>query len=374
MTYGATTSRVGGFPDVMGVLPAAVIADEIQTPGDARLRALFVTGGNPVLTVPDSDRLAAALPELDLLVSLDLYVNETNRHADFVLPATTFLERDDFPFALTGSQPVPYFSMTEAVVEPYGEARQEWTVFAEILQRMGLSLMTAGKLSFANPLAVALERRGLGLTPRRMMEAALRLGPYGDRFGLRRSGLNTKKLAALPHGIVLAEHAPTGIRAHAVRHRDGRIHLMSPEVRAELRRLAAAGEEDPEHPLRLIGLRELRSQNSWMHNSATLMRGKRQHSARISPADAAAHGLVDGGRVRIVSRTGAIETVVLVTDEVGPGTVAVPHGWGHDGGWRRANRSGGANVNVLSSSRPEDLEPLAGMSVLNGVRVRLEPA
>lgn len=121
-----------------------------------------------------------------------------------------------------------------------------------------------------------------------------------------------------------------------------------------------------------IGMREMRSQNSWMHNSPTLMKGDRRHRARVNPIDAAAANLSDGAAVRITSPHGAIETEVRITDEMAPGTVAIPHGWGHQGGWQLANRSGGANVNELTSNAPADLERLAGMSVLNGIAVRIE--
>ncbi len=272
--------------------------------------------------------------------------------------------------------PVPFVQSTEAVLEAYGEARPEWQVFDELARRMGLALFATGPLAQAmsRPL-VFLNRRGIGrLTPRKLMEALLRLGPYGDRFGLRRGGLNPKKLRANPHGIVLAEHAPTGILRSSVRHSDHLVHLDPPEIAAELDRLGEGYDEDPAYPLRLIGLRELRSQNSWMHNSATLMSGKgRRHSARVNPADATAAGLVDGDPVRIRSRHGEIETLALVTDEVGPGTVAVPHGWGHEGGsWELANKAGGANVNRLASTKHQDIERVAGMSHLNGIPVCLE--
>jgi formate dehydrogenase len=376
-SYGATRSRVGDFPDVIGTFPAAVMAEEILTDGPGKLRALFTIAGNPVLTIPDGEGLERALEELDLHVAIDLYINETNKHADYILPATTFLERDDYPYALAFSSVVPFIQSTEAVVAPYGEARQEWEILDEIARRMGVALFVPGERGqkLARPL-VWLNRRGVGrLTPRRLMELLLRVGPYGDRFGLRRGGLNPKKLARHPHGLVLAEHAVHGLFEKSVRHEDGMVHLAPPEIAAELARLGKGYVDDPAFPLRLIGLRELRSQNSWMHNSATLMKGKaRTHSARINPTDAAASGVLDGAGVRIRSAHGVIETVALLTDEVGPGTVAVPHGWGHAGGsWERANKAGGANVNQLASTRHEDIEKLAGMSLLNGIPVALEP-
>lgn len=375
LSYDQVRSRVGGHPDVMGTFPAAIMAEEITTAGSGQIWALISTAGNPVLSVPNGKALADALPTLDLFVSMDLYVNETNRHADYVLPATTFLERRDLQWGFAAASPTVYMQSTEAVVAPYGQAREEWRVYDDIARLMGLSLLAQGPLGRFNAIFVFLERVAPArLTPRAIFEMLLRLGPYGDRFGLRRGGLNARRLRARPHGVVLAEHAPTGILRQIVRHPDKRVHLAPNEILTEIARLGDQHPDDADFPLLMIGLRELRSHNSWMHNSETLMRGAtpRRHRARINPTDAADAGLVDGGRVRIVSPSGTIDTEVRVTDEVGPGTVAVPHGWGHDGGWLRANAAGGANVNDLTSSRSEDLERLAGMSVLNGVAVRLE--
>ncbi|KMO80034.1 molybdopterin-dependent oxidoreductase [Mycolicibacterium obuense] len=377
LSYGESRSRVGGHPDVMGTYPAAIMAQEITTPGVGQMRALISTAGNPVLSVPNGRALAAALPTLDLFVSMDLYVNETNRHADYVLPATTFLERSDMQWGFASTSPTVFMQDTEAVVPAYGQAREEWRVYDDIARMMGMSLLAQGPMARLNSVFMTMERVGLlRVTPRRIFEFLLRLGPYGDRFGLRRGGLTPRRLRAHPHGVVLAEHAPTGILHDIVQHPDRRVHLSPTEIMDEVQELGVRHPDDPAYPLRLIGLRELRSHNSWMHNSETLMKGtrSRRHRARISPADAAAAGLVDGGRVRVVSASGTIETDVLITDEVSAGTIAVPHGWGHDGGWQRANGAGGANVNDLTSNRSDDLERLAGMSVLNGVAVRVERA
>ncbi len=370
-TYAQDTSRRGGFPDVLGSYPAVLMADEITTPGAGRLRALFVSAGNPVLSVPNGPKLEAALPQLDLMVSLDLYVNDTNRYADYILPATTWLEREDFPIAVASAAPTPFVQLTEAVVPPRGEARQEWQVYDEIATRIGVDPLGMGLLQKLAPLTT---RSPLRATPRFLFSLLLRLGPYGDRLGLRRRGLNVRKLRQHPHGVVLDEFAATGLRKHAVRHRGGKVRLDAPALVEELRRLGDRHEDDPDYPLRLIGLRELRSHNSWMHNSPTLMKGaSRKHQARINPSDAEAAGVLDGAAVRIRSRFGEIETLALVTDEVGPGTVAVPHGWGHEGGgWELANKAGGANSNRLASSELEDVERLAGMAHLNGIAVALE--
>ncbi|GAC1404519.1 MAG: hypothetical protein NVSMB60_23050 [Mycobacterium sp.] len=374
-SYGEARSRVGGHPDVLGTSPATLMADEMTLPEPGQIRAFITTAGNPVLSVPNGEALERALQGLDLFVSLDLYVNETNRHADYVLPSTTFLERSDMQWGFASASPTVFMQSIEAVVKPYGQAREERRVYDEIARRMGKSLFAVGPLTKINRVLTWLERRRHGyLTPPHLIALLLRIGPYGDRFGLRRHGLNPRRLRDHPHGVVLAQHAPTGLLRHVVQHSDNKVHLAPEEIIGEVARLGERHPTDPTFPLLMIGLRELRSQNSWMHNSPTLMKSARprRHRARVNPVDATQAGLVDGGPVRIVSPHGAIETEVLVTDEVGVGTIAVPHGWGHRGGWQRANRAGGANVNALTSNRSEDLELLAGMSLLNGVAVRLE--
>src|SRR4051794_33405618 len=353
-TYGAYRTRVGGFPDVIGNLPATLMPREID---DGEVRALFVSAGNPVLSVPDGTALEDSFGRLDLLVSMDLYVNETNRHADYVLPATTFLEREDLPVAFFGFHTTPFAQFTEAVVAPAGEARQEWEIIEDISRRIGV---------VPNSIP-ALRRLRLRLKTRWIADPVLRCGP--ELLSLRR-------LKRAPHGIVLGEYLATGVLREKVRPPDRRVRLDPPPILAELRRLGsdgAAGGDDDAFPLRLIGMRELRSHNSWMHNAPLLLRGGRTHALRVHPDDAAAHGLEDGGRARVRSKSGEVEVGVMVTDEMTPGTVALPHGWGHRGGWRLANELGGVNTNLLASAEPEDLEPLAGMAFLNGIRVGLEP-
>lgn len=376
LTYDAQRSRVGDFPDVMGTWPAAIMAEEIRTPGPGQLRALFVLAGNPVLSSPDGPDLADALEQLDLMVSLDLYVNETNRHADYVLPATTWLEREDVPFAIVASSPWPHVQHTSAVLAPAGEARHEWEVFDEIARRAGITLFLPSWLgTLTAPLRYAARRVGLRTTPWTLVDLLMRTGPHGDRFGLRRGGLSLRALRRLPRGRMLPP--PRGGRlSEVVRHSHGKVDLAPPQLTAEWERLRSGLLEtrDPAYPLRMIGLREMRSQNSWMHNSPTLMKGRnRRHTARIHPDDAAAAGITDGAGVRIRSAIGSIETLAQLTDEVRPGTIAVPHGWGHSAGWTTANAAGGANSNELASARVEDVEHLAGMALLNGVPVAVEP-
>ena len=369
-TYGERHSRIGGFPDVLGQMPATLMAPEIETPGPGQLRALIVTAGNPVQSVPDGAALVRALGELDLMVSIDIYPNDTAQHADYVLPATTWLEREDVPAAFQQFFVRPFIQHTEAVVAARGEAREEWRIFSDIAGALGVTAASV-------PALRRLGRAGVRVSPRRLVDLMLRIGPRGDLFGLRRGGLSLGKIEREPHGMVLADEWATGVLRGRVRHDDGRVQLAPEEIVAEVQALAAeAGPlvDDP-LPLRLIGMRELRSHNSWMHNVPSLMRGAlRRHALRMHPADAAARSLDDGALVRIRSASGEVEVPVVLTDDMTPGVVALPHGWGHRGGWQLANEAGGVNSNVLASAAPESLERLAGMAHLNGIAVEVETA
>ncbi|UUY04873.1 molybdopterin-dependent oxidoreductase [Svornostia abyssi] len=363
-------SRIGDFPSILASRPAAIMAKEMTTPGKGRLRALFVSAGNPVLSCPNGEELEAALDTLDLHVGIDFYVNETNAHADYVLPATTMYEREDFPIPFQALSLTPFRQGTKAVIPPVGEAREEW----EVIDELASALWRRTPAFFA---AELLRRTGT-LTPRRAMDAVVRLSEGGDLFGLRRGGLTFKKLLRdFPHGKVIAPHLRAGALGNVVLHRDRKVHLDAPQFASEIDRL---GEriDDPAFPLRLIGMRELRSENSWMHNAPLLLRGGRKHLARLHPDDAADIGAAEGDRIRVASAHGEIEIAVTLTDDLMRGVIAIPHGWGHKGrgGWQRANTAddgtGGANVNQLMSSDPADLEPVVGMANLTGVPVRAE--
>jgi anaerobic selenocysteine-containing dehydrogenase len=328
-----------------------------------------MSAGNPVLSVPGANRLEAALEELELVVSTDIYVNESNKHAHYVLPSTTFLEREDAPLVFLSLFVKPFIQATEPALRPYGEARQEWEVIDDIARRIGVQPYTQRGLR-------AFARMGLRLKPRRMLDLMIRTGRAGDRFGLRRRGLSLRKLlTAHPHGVVLADELPTGVLKGRIRNGDRKVHLWAPEIEAELGRLSEddAEQADREHPLLLIGMRELRSHNSWMHNASLLMRARRGHCLLMNPSDAQSAGIVDDARVVVTSRSGSIETPVSLTRDVMEGVVALPHGWGHAGGWQLANVNAGTNVNLLTPAAPGDIEPLAGMAHLNGIPVDVAP-
>jgi anaerobic selenocysteine-containing dehydrogenase len=361
-------SRIGNYPDVFGTLPAAIMAKEIMTPGKGQIRALVVGAGNPVSSVPNGPELERAMQQLELMVSMDLYVTETNRHADYILPTTTFLERDDAPPILSlGWYTTPFMHYVGPAVTRRGDVREEWEILEAIGRRIGIVPSSIAPIRW-------LGRIGIHVSPQFLLDAAFRIGPEGDRFGLRRRGLNLKKLQRdAPSGKVLREHQPTGRIKKVIRHKSGRIPLAPAVMVSEIHRLAGSLEHDPAFPVRMIGLRELRSHNSWMHNSQLLMRGGRTHAFRVHPDDAERYGLTDGEPATVTSRTGTITTTVKVTDEMIPGTIAMPHGWGHQGLWRLAVAAGGASSNTLASSELEDLERVMGHSVLNGIPVRLAP-
>lgn len=365
--YDRWRTRVDGLPEVMGTAPVATMAREIETPGSGQLRALFACSGNFVSTGPAGPRMSAALRELDLFVSLDLYETETNEHADYILPPTTWLERDIMPLFTSPHSAVPHAQWVPATLRPAGEARDDWWIIDQICRRSGLvpSPMKVGRL---------LGKIGIRPTPAQQMDLALRLSSYGDLFGLRRGGLSRKKLWAERAAIKLADRPPTGALSEHVYHKDKRVHLDQPLMREEMRALIARSGGDPDYPLQLISLRELRGQNSWMHNVPKLMAADRVQRLRVHPGDAAPLDLEDGDQVELSSRDGAIEVRVAVTDEVMPGVVALPQGWGHRGGWKRAVTAGGANYNDLASSDPADVDRVSGQAILNGIRVRLRRA
>jgi formate dehydrogenase len=227
----------------------------------------------------------------------------------------------------------------------------------------------------AVPAVRALGKLGIRLPPAKAIDLFLRTGPEGDFYGLRPKGLSIKKLRRSPGGRLLADRCPTGVLGKRVFHKDGVVHFDHPEIRRAMDRFAAEGPAgtDPrdDYPLRLVGLRELRSHNTWFHNVDRLMKERRQ-TVRVHPKDAAEFGLADGDPVAIVSRSGRVEVPVRLTDEMAPGVVALPQGWGHRGGWKTAVAAGGANYNDLTSSDPDDLD-VSGNAVFNGIPVRLEP-
>ena len=369
--YRRRRSRIGGFRSVIGSEPAALMAKEILTPGQRQIRAVFISAGNPVLSVPNGPELESALESVELSVGLDFYLTETTSHCDYVLPVTTMYERDDFPLTFQMFQATPFRQATEAVVDPPGQVRQEWQIVGDLIGRLAGVSTAFATFGVANRL---MRRIGIEFTPRTLADGIIRVCAGGDRFGLRRSGLTFDRLTGEHvHGTVIDDHLATGVLGSVIGYPKRRIRLAHHDIAAEITGLTHR--EEPEgFPLRMVGMRETRSENSWMHNAPLLMRGGRAQRGVINVDDAAELGISDGAEVTVSSPYGRISLPVCVTEDIVRGVIAVPHGWGHQGtgGWRLANRAGGANVNQLTSSDPEDVEALSGMAWLTGVPVRLD--
>jgi len=368
-SFGEKRSRSGGFADILGCLPGTQLQYEIETPGDTQIKALICGGGNPVNSIPGARGLARAIDQdLDLFVALDLYVTESAQYADYVLPCATWLERDDPPLLVAMTWAIePYFQYSDKVVDPPPGCKEEWEIIEEISQRIGI-------VPSSLPPVRWLGKLGIKIPPRVMLDIVVRGWTQGDWFGLRRKGMSLKKMQTGKdkHGRLFGE-VPTGTLRKVLRTKDKRIHLGDPTSASEMQRaVRELMPRDPEFPLSLIGMRELRSHNSWMHNSPKLMAGDRRHALRIHARDADALGVHDGDDVRVTSRWGTITTSVKTTDEMFPGTVALPSGWGHAGGWRVAVAAGGATFNDLMPVEPSEVEAVIGHAVLNGIGVRVE--
>jgi anaerobic selenocysteine-containing dehydrogenase len=391
-SFGRFASRVRGFPEVFRELPNALIAEEILTPGPGQIRAFVTMGGNPVLSTPSGPRLAEALATLDLMVSLDLYVNETSRFAHVIFPAPSPLETPHYDVLLsqfavrnTARWSPPVFPLapgaapewktllrlgaiaTGAGLEVPVEALDESWARARVERALRDPASPIRQRSVDEIMAALAPRTG----PERLVDFLLRSGPWGDHFGARAEGLTLAKLEAAPHGVDLG---PLAARLPGVlRTPSGKIELAPERVMADLPRLRA-WRPPADGQLVLIGRRHVRSKNSWMHNLPRLVRGRERCTLLVHPDDAARTGLRHGGRARVASKAGAVVAAVEVTDAMRPGVVSLPHGFGHDAEGARmtvARAHAGVNSNVLAAG--DALEPLSGNAILNGIPVEVAP-
>ncbi|MBZ0253157.1 MAG: molybdopterin-dependent oxidoreductase, partial [Candidatus Methylomirabilis sp.] len=240
--YGRYRSRIGGHPDVLGELPAGVLVEEIKTPGEGQIRAMVTSAGNPVLSIAQGEELAEALDELECLVAVDFYMSETAAKAHYILPCTTFFERADFPLAHANLMSQPYAQWTEAVIPPQGEAKEEWEIYTLLSEAMGLPILGS---KVADGLRKALGAVGAKFSPRTLMDAMIRLGPYGDKYLPWRKGLTLEKLKEHPHGKLLRP-LRAGIAGEKLRTKDKKIALWNEAIAGEVARLAAEGDLTPD--------------------------------------------------------------------------------------------------------------------------------
>ena len=372
---GRWTSRVSERAEVRGEIPTGVLAEEIETPGEDQIRALITAAGNPVRSIQESERLDAALASLDFMVSIDIYVNETTRHADVILPPPAPLEKAHYDLAFSELAIRNVVNYSPAIIETSGP--QEWEIYAR------LALIAAGEDASASP-AVITDMLAGGIVaqraasadtyaavaeadglegPERLLALMLRTGRYRLRWDDVKSS---------PHGIDLGPMVPH--LAEALRTPDALVHLLPEPVAGDLERLAETLASDDDGLL-LVGRRDLRSNNSWMHNLEVLVKGKPRCTLQVHPDDAGALGLLDGGRAKVSSAVGSLAVPVEVTDIVSPGTVSLPHGWGHDVAGTRmavAGRYAGVNSNTLTDASV--IDPLSGNAQLNAIPVTVVPA
>lgn len=373
-------SRIGNFRELNGGFPGAILADEILTPGKDQIKSLFVTGGNPLMTMANSARLRDALAQLELLVVTDIYLNETASLAHYVLPATSPLQRPDLPFVFPlflGMQSIPYLAATEALVEPEDEQRDEASIYTDLATASGVGLFGSKVVQWAlRGLKAAnrlrYPRRQPGLPQRFILDQILRRAGQGSFAQmLRHSG--GKPRAQVSPGSFLGKRPTTD---------DGLVHLAPAEFIAGTalleQRLAELMAGSRDGVFRLISKRAHSTHNSWTQNIDELTNGEhnRTNHVYVHPADAAQLGLGEGDIADIQSATGAIRLPVRLLEELMPGTVSVPHGWGHQHarGLAVASRLAGANVNLLASDGPGSVEQLSGMSHLSGIPVTLRSA
>jgi anaerobic selenocysteine-containing dehydrogenase len=391
---GRGATRVRGLPEVMGEYPVAALAEEITTPGPGALLALITVAGNPVLSTPNSERLDAAFDELEFMVSVDIYLNETTRHADVILPSPSPLQRGHYDVLLLQFAVRNVANYSPPVLPLADGQPDEWEILAKLAllaqgQGVDADPATVDELAIAGLVRSAVNdpsspvhgrdpqelldqlaasgRRG----PERMLDVMLQTGPFGAAFGAGPAdGASLDLLLAHPHGVdfgALVPRLPDVLRTPS-----GSIELAHPVLMGDLDRLAAAIDGLAARDVVLVGRRDLRSNNSWMHNIKVLVSGPARCTLHVHPVDAARFGLVDGGRARVRSRVGELEVPVEVTDGIRPGVVSLPHGWGHghpDVRLRIAAERAGVNSNVLADH--EALDPLSGTSVLNGIPVEL---
>ena len=359
-------SRVRKLPEFAGEFPVAALAEEILTDGPEQVKALVTYAGNPVLSTPNGRELDRALASLEFMVSIDFYINETTRHAHIIVPPTSSLERGhyDIAFHVLAVRNTAKFS--PALFEPGDDTREDWEILLELQTRMEHDGMRGRvKRKFT--------QRFFG--PERMLDLGLRLGPYGAKFNPFSKGLTLRKLKKAVHGIDLGPLKPC--LPARLRTADKCIDLAPEVIVKDVERVKSKFLDGELHEsnghLLLIGRRQLRSNNSWMHNSERLVKGKPQCTILMHPADAAQRQLAKGEKVVVRSRVGSIVVPVEISDEMMPGVVSIPHGWGHDRPGNQlevAQQHAGESINDLTDNQA--IDALCGTAAFNGTLVTVE--
>ncbi len=370
-------SRVGNFASVNDAYPGGLLADEILTPGDKQLRALFVTGGNPLITMANAGRLKTAFSKLELLVTVDLFRNETGSLAHYVLPATSPLERPDLPFIfplMLGLQKKPYMQATRAIVTPDGEQRDEATLYLQLCKASGLNL-------FGSAIAQKSMEAMLALNTKFADAAAQPSLPQETLLSMLLRVTGQPGFETLvenhPHGKLRDAHEPEDFVGKRVLTENKKVRLAPEKLMTQAAKLegdfeAARGEQ---HRLKLITRRAVQTHNSWTHNIADFVHEPTNY-LYMHPDDATRAGLTDGSMADVQSAVATVRVPIRLLADLMPGTVALPHGWGHQhaSGLSIASKTRGVNVNLLAADGPAGLEKVSGMVHLTGFNVDVRPA
>ena len=387
-------SRVSKKPEVLGEYPVAVMAEEIMTPGENQIRGAITVGGNPIMSTPHSAQLDAAFADLEFMVSVDIYLNETTRHADVILPSPSALEKNHFDVGLYTYAVRNVGNYSEPVLQKDPSQPDEWEIILKlggILQGLGATcdvsvlddnmvsaMVTSAVANSSSPISgrdadeifSELSKDGRRGTAR-ILDFMLHTGPYGAAFGANPHGLSLDVMLANPHGVDMGPLEPRF--PEALRTPTGKIEIAPQPLLDDMKRLHALLTSPSQHDMVLVGRRELKSNNSWMHNINVLTKGSLSCTAHVHPDDAQRFGITDGATIRISSRVGEIEIPAEVTDAVRPGVVSVPHGWGHGVPGTQmavAAAKAGVNSNILTDDK--EIDPLSGNAVLNAIPVTLQ--
>ena len=392
---GRAHTRVANRPEAFGEFPVTALPEEIETPGEGQVRCVVTIGGNPISSNPNADRLDAAFASLEFMVAVDMYVNETTRHADVILPPPSALQKSHYDLALLNFA-VRNYSNVSLPVLPLDEGQpDEWEIllrlagiFAgegpdadiDVIDDMNITGLLRGAVRDewsavhgrdVDELKDELgDRRG----PLRMIDAMLRTGPYGDGFGSDPEGLNLDTLIDHPHGVDLGE-LEAGRIPGLLRTPSGKVELVPEMFTDDLPRLEESLDRDWDEAMVLVGRRHVRSNNSWMHNIRVLTKGRNRCTMQIHPDDADRLGITDGGPARVTSRVGEVVVDAEVTDGIRPGVVSIPHGFGQNMPGVKmgvAAEYRGVNTNILTDENFFD--PLSGNIALNGVPVTVASA
>jgi anaerobic selenocysteine-containing dehydrogenase len=362
--HGTFTSRVRKMPETGGELPIATLADEIEVPGKGQVRALITSAGNPVLSAPNGARLDRAFPTLDFMVSIDGYLNETTRHANVILPPCSALQRVHYDLALN------VFGLENSAkwVDPVIPRGPDEKDDGEIVRELVLRIHSGPSLGNGRRQAAARKALAAVLDPERIVDLALRVGPYGSFRG----GLSVATLRRSPHGRSFGRIVPR--LPGLLRTPNKRVELAPPAFVSEVTALERSLEE-PIPDVVMVGRRQLRSNNSWLHNSQRLVKGPPRCTLLVHPDDARRFALTDGGRARVTSIRGSVDAIVAITDEMMPGVVSLPHGWGHDRkGTRTTVATAHAGVSINDLTDELRVDRLTGSAAFSALPVELAPS